>query len=105
MTIEAAYRLLYSAALIGFAALIGAMLLRAAVGPRVTDRILSINMIGTMIICCIMILSVYLDEGYLADVALIYALVSFVTVLIFASVYIPAHEKKVLKSGKRKEKP
>ena len=51
---------------------IGLMVIRSIIGPRSTDRILSVNMLGTMTICSIAILSVLLDEGYLADVALIY---------------------------------
>ncbi len=90
MSIETAYNILYMGSLIIFAILIGVMLVRSVIGPRITDRILSVNMIGTMIICCIVILSRYLDEGYLVDVALIYAMISFVSVLIYASTYIPA---------------
>ena len=76
-------------ALIGFAVLIGAMVVRSIIGPRVTDRILSINMVGTMVICCIAILSRMLKEGFLLDVALIYAMISFVAVLMLAMTYIP----------------
>ena len=91
MSIDTAYHMLYTVALTVFAVLIGAMLARSVIGPRVTDRILSINMIGTMVICAISILSMHLDEGYLADVALIYGMISFVSVLVFATIYIPAH--------------
>ncbi len=88
---EGAYHVLFTGALLVFTVLIGVMLARSVIGPRITDRILSINMIGTMVICCIVILSQLLGEDYLADVALIYALISFVSVLIFATVYIPAN--------------
>ena len=91
MNIDAAYHMLYTVALIVFAVLIGVMLVRSVVGPRVTDRILSINMIGTMVICSIGILTLHLEEAYLADVALIYGMISFVSVLVFATIYIPAH--------------
>lgn len=89
MSIERAYYLLYMSALIWFSLLIFAMLVRSIIGPRVTDRILSINMIGTMVICCIAILSRLLKESYLVDVALIYAMISFISVLILATIYIP----------------
>ena len=69
--------------------LIGAMVIRSIIGPRSTDRIMSVNMLGTMTISSIAILSLLLDEGYLADVALIYAMISFISVLILASTYIP----------------
>ena len=93
MSIDKAYQLLYLGALIVFAILIGVMLVRAVIGPRITDRILSINMIGTMTICSIAILSRLLHEAYLVDVALIYAMLSFVAVLILAVMYIPTKEK------------
>ena len=90
MTVEFAYGCLYIGVLIVLAALIGLMVVRAIIGPRITDRILSINVLGTLVISAIAVLSRYLDEGYLLDVALIYTMISFVSVLIMASVYIPA---------------
>ena len=90
MNIDTVYQIIYLTALIWFSLLILAMLIRSIIGPRITDRLLSINMIGTMVICCILILSRLLEESYLADVALIYAMISFVSVLILATVYIPS---------------
>ncbi|MBQ6636272.1 MAG: hypothetical protein IJH81_07910 [Lachnospiraceae bacterium] len=89
MNFENLYRILFQGALIWFTLLILIMLLRAVTGPRITDRILSINMIGTMVISSVCILSFVLDESYLLDVALIYAMISFVAVLILNSTYIP----------------
>lgn len=89
MDFENLYRILFQGALIWFTLLILIMLLRAVIGPRITDRILSINMIGTMVISSVCILSFILDESYLLDVALIYAMISFVAVLILNSTYIP----------------
>ena len=94
MTLENAYRLLNSGALIVLSILIAVMLIRSIIGPGVTDRILCINMIGTMIIASLAILASLLDEGYLLDVALIYTMISFVSVLVLASVYIPAKPKR-----------
>ena len=93
MTIEQAYHTLYGGALIVLILLIGAMVIRSIIGPRSTDRIMSVNMLGTMTICSIAILSVLLDEGYLADVALIYAMISFVAVLMMASMFVPSRPK------------
>lgn len=90
MTVQTAYQYLYGGALIVFLILIGAMVIRSIIGPRSTDRIMSVNMLGTMTICAIAILSFLLHEGYLADVALIYAMISFVAVLMMASMFIPA---------------
>lgn len=94
MTVQQAYQALYSGALIVLAALLCVMLIRSARGPGVTDRLLSINMLGTLAIAAILILSALLGEGWLLDVALIYTMISFVSVLILARVYIPAHPRR-----------
>ena len=88
MGIEQAYEILYSAALLCLAPMIGLAMYRTIRGPRITDRLVAVNMIGTMVIAAFFILIALLNESYLADVALIYALISFVSVLIFAAVYI-----------------
>ena len=54
---------------------------RAVRGPRFTDRIVAINMIGTMTTAIICILSAYLKESMLVDVALVYTLLSFLSLL------------------------
>ena len=102
--VDIAYQVLYTLVLVVLACLIGFMLVRSIKGPRVTDRILSINMIGTMVISSIAILSLLLKEDYLVDVALIYGMLSFVAVLIFAMVYIPAHpgRDKFFREGEKK---
>ena len=89
MDIETAYELLYGGALVVLAVLIGVMLIRSVLGPRITDRILCINMIGTMVICMLSILSRLLDESWLVDVALIYAMLNFVAMLMITATYLP----------------
>ena len=51
-------------------------LVRAVIGPRIADRLVAVNMMGTMIMCMIVILGVVMNEGYLADIALIYAMIN-----------------------------
>lgn len=53
---------------------------------RFTDRIMCINMIGTMTSAMICILSVYLYEFSLVDVALVFSLLSFLDVVIICYV-------------------
>ena len=104
MTVEQAYQILYGGVLIVLILLIGAMVIRSIIGPRSTDRIVSVNMLGTMTICSIAVLSVLLDEGYLADVAMIYAMISFVAVLMMASMFVPSKPKApVLDRDKERE--
>ncbi|MBQ4362033.1 MAG: sodium:proton antiporter [Lachnospiraceae bacterium] len=88
ITVAQAYNLLYTTVLLCLALLIALALIRAVKGPRITDRLISVNMIGTMVIVTFFLLTLLLNEGFLADVALVYALISFVSVLIFAVVYI-----------------
>ncbi len=88
MSIELAYQYLFLSVLIVLGILLGIVLIRSIIGPRITDRILCINMIGTLVICMIAILAVRQKEGYLVDISLIYAMISFLSVLILASVYI-----------------
>lgn len=61
-------------------------LIRAIIGPRVSDRVVATNMIGTLVICIIAVLSVTM-EGYLADVCLVYAAVSFLAVIVLTKLY------------------
>lgn len=73
-------------------------LVRAVIGPRITDRVVAINMIGTMVMAGIAILSVVKNEGYLVDICLIYAMISFLAVVvltrIYTGVYMEAKSKK-----------
>ncbi len=85
--IEQTYGMLLTGAVIVLAVLIILSILRSVLGPGISDRIIAINMIGTMIIMIIAILSVYLEENYLVDVCLIYALISFLGVVVLCKVY------------------
>lgn len=72
-------------------------LIRAIMGPRLTDRIMAVNMIGTMTIAVIMLLSVMLRESSVLDVALIYAVISFVAVIVLSQIYVGLYHEKRLK--------
>ena len=69
-------------------------LLRAVRGPRVTDRLVAVNMIGTMTIAIIAILAEVLGEGGLVDICLIYAMISFLAVIVLTKVYIGIYLEK-----------
>lgn len=85
--------------LLGFAMIVMAValllsLIRAMAGPRFTDRIVAINMIGTQAILLICILSYMIGEQYLVDVALVYAMISFLAVVALVHIYLSMlHEK------------
>ncbi|MBR6706523.1 MAG: sodium:proton antiporter [Clostridia bacterium] len=92
--ITEAYRILYTSVLVILALLILFCLYRAVRGPRTADRIVSVNMISTMTIIMISVLSVMLKEGYLMDVALIYAMISFLAVVVLTRVYMGIRAEK-----------
>ena len=77
-----------------FATLIIVCMIPSVRGPGIGDRIIAVNMIGTMIIMIVAVLSVYLDENYLVDVCLIYAMISFLSVVVLSKVYIGIYEEK-----------
>lgn len=82
-----AYDVLLTAVVIVLAVLVIFSIIRSVLGPRIADRIIAINMTGTMIIMMIAILSVFLDENYLVDICLIYAMISFLGVVVLCKVY------------------
>ena len=90
MSVAEAYTILYSAALFVITVLLAVMLIRTTKSPGITDRLLAINMIGTLVNAGILIMSALLKETWLIDVALIYTMISFVSVLILARVSVPA---------------
>ena len=91
MTVERAYEALYTGLMILLAAAAMLCLIRAIAGPRIADRIVSVNMIGTQVIIMLAVLSVVLSESWLADVCLIYAMFSFVGVSVLTKVYMGVH--------------
>ncbi len=96
--IDQAYHVLLIGAVIILAVLIIISMIRSVLGPRIADRIIAVNMIGTMIIMIVAILSVYLDENYLVDICLIYAMISFLGVVVLCKVYTGVY----LQNKKRK---
>lgn len=80
-------------------------LIRAIIGPRIADRLVAVNMIGTMVMVSISILSVLMDEGYLADICLIYAMISFLAIVVLTKVYTGVYMKeKDAKGGTANER-
>ena len=69
-------------------------LIRSILGPTVTDRIVAVNMVGTNTIAMIGVLAVRQGESYLADIGLIYAMVSFLAVVLLTKVYMGAYREK-----------
>lgn len=92
--IEQAYQGFFVVTVLILALLILICIIRSALGPRTADRIIAINMIGTMIIMMIAVLSVMLDQNYLVDICLIYAMISFLGVVVLCKVYTGVYLQK-----------
>ena len=67
-------------------------LLRAALGPRFSDRIIAANIIGTKVILLIAVLALIIGENYLVDVCLNYAIINFLSVVVLARSVIEKKE-------------
>lgn len=92
------YHYIYITILIILSVMLFACLIRAVRGPRVADRIVAVNMMGTMVMVIIAVLALMLNEGYLVDVCLIYAMISFLAVVILSKVYIGVYEERLHKT-------
>ena len=87
MSVNEMFNNVLMASMMLLAVLILIAIIRSIKGPKIADRIIAVNMIGTITIVIIAILTVYLGEDYLADICLIYAMVSFLTVVVLCKIY------------------
>ena len=94
MAKEMIYHPLFIALLILLSFMLLICLIRAVKGPRVADRLMAVNMMGTMVMVMISVLALLLKEGYLVDICLIYAMISFLAVVVISKVYIGIYEEK-----------
>ncbi|MBQ8536484.1 MAG: sodium:proton antiporter [Clostridia bacterium] len=99
--IDQAYQLLYQIALAVLGIGLFFCLARAIIGPRIADRIVAVNMVGTLTICIISVLALMMNEGYLADVALIYTMLSFLAVVLLTKVYMGVYRERHLKKEEK----
>jgi multicomponent Na+:H+ antiporter subunit F len=90
-TIDTAYSTLLWASVIFLSLLLCICLVRAIQGPHFTDRVVAINLIGTKTIIIIAVLSHLLSDNGLLDIAIIYAMISFLVVVVLSKCYIVPH--------------
>ncbi|MCR5584743.1 MAG: sodium:proton antiporter [Lachnospiraceae bacterium] len=74
-------------------------LVRVIKGPRLADRIMGVNMVGTMTDVIIIMLSIVLDEGWLLDVAILYTLISFLSVVVLTKVYMGVYKERAVEDA------
>lgn len=101
IALEAAFEIVMTIFPVILAAMVFMCLIRAIKGPRIADRIVAINMMGTMTMVIIAILAVKMDEGYLVDICIIYAMISFLAVTLLTKVYMGVYAER---SAERKKK-
>jgi len=69
----------YSLGAIVVMLLIFLSLIRALIGPTAPDRVAAINIIGTKTLVIITLIARIYDQAYFLDIAMVYALMSFIT--------------------------
>ena len=79
-------------------------LIRAVRGPRIADRLVAVNMMGTMVITMIALLAVVKNQGYLVDICLIYAMISFLAVVVLTRIYTGVYREAKEHEQKKGEK-
>ena len=79
-------------------------LIRAVVGPRIADRLIAVNMITTMVTVMIAVLAVLKEESYLVDICLIYAMISFLAVVVLSRIYIGVYREEKYQQKQKEEK-
>jgi len=98
-----AYKLMYDVALPVLGLILIACLVKAIRGPRIADRIIAVNMMGTTVVITICILAFVMGEGYLTDVAMIYTMLSFLAVVLLTKVYMGIYREKRRKEEEAKK--
>lgn len=96
---DKAYSILYNGALIVIGVLLLFTLIRAIRGPRIADRIIAVNMMGTLVVITICVLAFLMHEGYLVDVAIVYTMLSFLAVVLLTKVYMGVYRQKRKEKG------
>lgn len=74
-------------------------LIRAIIGPSIADRIVSVNMMGTIVMVIIAMLAILLKEGYLVDICIIYAMISFISVVALTKIFLGIYRRKKAKEA------
>ncbi len=77
-------------------------LVRAIIGPRISDRIVGVNLIGTQVIGMIVLTAVLLGEEGFVDIALVYAILNFLSVVVLTRIFIAAYRRRIAKKEEEK---
>ena len=94
MTVDQAYRILYMIAAAVIGGLLVTVFVRTVLGPRIADRVVSVNLLGTLVTLLICILAYLMAEDYLVDISLIYTTLSFLAVVLLTKIYMGVYRQK-----------
>ena len=98
----------YSALFYGILSVLALMLVfclvRAVKGPRIADRLVAVNMMGTLVMVMISLLAVVKNQGYLVDICLIYAMISFLSVVVLTRIYTGVYREAKAREKKGEKK-
>jgi len=100
-TIERAYLGLYLTVLVIVGACLIFALVRAIRGPRTADRIVGVNMAGTLTTLALALLAYILELRDVVDVCLIYCLASFLSVVVLSKVYVTSYRERSARNAGR----
>ena len=103
MELIQAYSALFYGILCVLALMLVLCLIRAVKGPRIADRLVAVNMMGTIVMVMIALLSVVKEQGYLMDICLIYAMISFLAVVVLTRIYTGVYRQRKAREEKKKE--
>lgn len=91
--IEKIYDFFFIGAMCVLVLIVFAYFLRTVLGPHFSDRILAINSISTIVMLTISMIAILQGQSYIIDIALIYALLGFITVIILCKAYLASHHR------------
>ena len=92
--IQQCYSYLFWGVLVALALCVVAVLVYILKAHLTVDRIIGINLTGTLVAIIIAILAYLLGEDYLADVAIVYVVLSFIAVMLLCRIYINLYQHK-----------
>lgn len=91
--LQQAYSILYGIVLASLAIAALLALIRSIMANNLINRFIGINILTMVVLVSMCVLSIFLNEGYITDIALVYALLSFIAVLLLCRVYINLFKK------------
>ncbi len=94
MTYSSAVQALFTFCIVVLSGCTLACLIRSILGPSTADRLVAVNMTGTEVICLICLVGARSGQHGFADIALIYAMLSFLSVSVLTRLLSRGGKKK-----------